>query len=193
MTTVKKEKACYNPMFLDGKKIDSFVFFDPKTQKEVISTRWFHGGGSNNEYQEITFPFDIRRANKTDLSKNESFYNTGKDGLKIYISIELPIGFTEKGEEKIFSSEYQDEYKSEYSFMATAIKTCYRITAEEEIEYYDDENKELEISISGYYRTQRTKKGEHVDQIAKLMKDNNIDFYAYEMEKAMEFLNISIK
>lgn len=68
-----------NPFIFGGDKVvDNIIFFNDKKEKIIVGRGWF---GSNNMLGELIIP-DIKRKNKENLDKKESFFMTSHTGWR---------------------------------------------------------------------------------------------------------------
>ena len=66
-----KSSGCYNPYIFNGFTVDRIYFYDNKTNEVIFSVNWW---GSNNNHRTLIFNFEIKKANKKDLSKKTAFF-----------------------------------------------------------------------------------------------------------------------
>ena len=80
--------AHYNPFFMDGLEIDHIIFY--RDGKEIASLNWF---GTDNHYIVIYFPFEVKKAAKLNLNRQDAFYMRSKTAWKrcynLYIHADL--------------------------------------------------------------------------------------------------------
>lgn len=80
--------AHYNPFFMDGLEIDHIIFY--RDGKEIASLNWF---GTDNHYIVIYFPFEVKKAAKLNLNRQDAFYMRSKTDWKrcynLYIHADL--------------------------------------------------------------------------------------------------------
>lgn len=81
----KKQSTLYrapylNPFIYNERKVGSINFYNH--EGVICSFNWF---GSNNEYDNITFPFEIVRAMKPNFKRRDAWYKKEDDGIAIYI------------------------------------------------------------------------------------------------------------
>lgn len=69
----------FNPFIFGGDKaVDDIIFFNDKKEKISVGRGWF---GSNNMLDDLIIP-DIKRKNKENLDKKESFFMTSHTGWR---------------------------------------------------------------------------------------------------------------
>jgi len=198
-TQLKKEQACYNPMFLDGKEINHLVFFDATTGKTILEPendriKWF---GNNNDYPVLEFPFEIKRRNKIDLNRVESFYtsynsqwSSDKGRIVIYIPIQLLENFQSLGENLDFQSETAKHFCSSFSFDCLAVREYPKLNEVGEVVYLTSELEKTTLTIKGRRRTEKKELGNKIDAVCSFLKSQRITVSSYDIEQIFKHYDL---
>jgi hypothetical protein len=205
-TEVKQHQSFFNPLFLDGREINHFVFFDRERGTTLLeptneNVRWFKNGGSNNDYPSIIFDFEIKRKNVIDLtskkafySKYESKYNFDKGKIVVYIPIQLLKDFTVDKKVFQFETATDKNYLDIFTFKTMAVKKARKLNEDGSgVTYFNTELSEEVIKFHGYYISEPTDFGAQVNEVEEVLKSNGVKVSSYDLEKIMNLYTLTKK
>jgi hypothetical protein len=196
-TTLAQSNTFFNPYFLDGKQVKKINFFDYKTGLIVFNTDWFSSFGGNNDYPEISFPFEIKRRIKINLDIKQSFYckSANKGEINIYIPIQLLDNYTHTKDVLKYETETEYTYTDIFSFDLECKKDGRKLNEFEEVEYIVLDSEIRIVKVSSNYKTVLKEFGVKVQNIKDAIKADNYlsDISVYTIERLMKHLNITIK
>jgi hypothetical protein len=190
---------CYNPYFLNGMVINYIRFFDPSTGAEIAKTRWFsHSNyiGSNNNVPRVVLPFEIKRANVSDMTKKTAFYhstgqrNSAGREIDLYIPINL-IPVTTQKEVHQFDTATASHYQDRYSINILCVTEEGYLDETEQYHTRETELQERTVFFSGSYKEVRNAFGKQVDQVTEQIRKINPDFSRYDVEKILSLYELT--
>jgi len=196
-TTLSQQNIWFNPYFLDNKQVHKINFFDYKTGLIVFNTNWFSNFGGNNDYPEISFPFEIKRRIKTNLDIKEAFYcaavNIGE--INVYIPIQLLENFTHTKDVLEYETEIEITYTDIFSFDLECKKYAHKLNEVGEVEYITLDSEVRTVKVDGKYKTVLKDKGIKIADIMDTLKQDSTlsNVSTYTIEKMLKYLDITIK
>lgn len=194
MKTQLISSGCYNPYIFNGYTVDRILFFDSVKQEMIFSVNWW---GSNNYHKKLYFDFDIKKANKVDLSKKTAFFLKGESNkyeqrIFIYIPANLvPVECL--GETMYNQTETEKMYRSEFSISAFCTETKWKLNENKDLIYYEEDAKERILVASDLHRFEKTEHGQKMNTFSEIAKTNGIDISEYTFNKLSNIFNISVK
>ena len=196
--SVLTRSSCVNMFYLDGKEVEAVVF--TKNGEEFARCRWFCGGGSNNPYNAVYLPFEVKSRRKHpagveaySINSSERTY-TGTKKIYIYIPVELLSGV--EVEERIagYKSKMDERFFDRFSFVCEAEKYEYTRNEVGEVERVNTGVKMHRISIEYNNIFEPTELGRKCAELAEVAKSKGISsFSAYDFRDLLEVMDITVK
>jgi len=196
-TTLAQQNTCFNPYFLYSKQVHTINFFDYKTGLIVFNTNWFSDFGGNNDYPEISFPFEIKRRIKTNLDIKDAFYckAANKGEINVYIPIQLLENFTHTKDVLKYETEIEIIYTDIFSFDLECKKDARKLNEVGEVEYITLDSEVRTVKVGGKYKIVLNDKGIKIAAIKDTLNQDSTlsNVSTYTIEKMLKYLDITIK
>lgn len=190
-------EQCSNPFFFNGQEIHTICFY--KDGKIIASTRWF---GSNNLWERVDFPFEIRNARKVNLDKKDAFIAQYEDNTyhaydkkkALYIHADLAGLEFVKVEDKgisMLSHHTCDIYKVSLS----GEHAEYRYNDKKGVcERVCRDVADFEQKFDCNHRLETTEEGGKCEELSKRIKElTHINLSKYDIESLLKHFDIKEK
>lgn len=118
MATTKliRSASWYNPMICNGRELCNIIIY--KDGEKVFETNcgWF-GRGTNNRWDSIDLPFEVKRANKVNMERDDAFMHKGE----LYIHWDLLQTKKTKSDFLYINTWSQKTYADEYTIVLSGV------------------------------------------------------------------------
>lgn len=206
---LQRFSSCYNPFALCGEsklhficaEVNTIYFYDPTTQTEVASSRWF---GSNNDFRtlELCPGIEPKTKRKIDLSSTTPFLVSSNSticaGMKKSHDLYIPTTMVPVTLERIDrGTELDGMLHHTYdraTITATACKRTYRKNDFGQIvSEYPAEATEQTIVFDCNHTYEDTPLAKRYDHLAEVATKAGLKLSRYEVERLARVFNITEK
>lgn len=189
-TTTLTTQPCYNPYFMDNKEIRSICFY--KSGAVLASVRWF---GSNNNFDSITLPFEVKKAVRLNLERSDAFYMRDKEydfgpAYILYIPADW-VNLQHVKTENINSSWWSTGTRDVFTVDIQGVRRQPAIDKETGKLYYDRVPGSYTEKFDCNYIWHNTPEFDKCKELAENIKKlASVDLSAYQLHDIMEHYNI---
>lgn len=182
-----------NMFYLNGKEVEAIVF--TKGGEELARCRWFCGGGTNNPYEAIYLPFEVKSRRKHP-ARVEAYSLKHSSCKSIYIYIPIELLSSVEVEEHIsgYKSKMDERYFNRFSFVCEAEKCEYTRNDVGEVVSVNTGAQMHRISFEYNNTFEPTELGRRCIELVEVAQSNGINgFSAYDFEKLLQVFDIIVK
>jgi len=185
-------EPCYNPFIFNGVSVHNFNFY--KDGHVLASFKWL---GSNNIYESMQFEFEIKKAVKINLNRQDAFYISKRDSFndrtfEIYIPADfVNLQFVER--KTVNACWYFIRHFDVYTLTITGEKRVPKLDANKKLYYAIEEGTYTEQFETNTV-CEDTQEWKDCNELAEKMNQAaHGNFNAYTVHDLLEKFNITEK